>query len=57
MSLEKMKVEVELMRVRAAKGEQELRIAERQDEISRLTEHVKIQDEKIKELEQKLRNF
>jgi hypothetical protein len=43
MSLELKRKEVELMRVRIAKSEMELRVAERQDEIQRLEENIKIQ--------------
>ncbi len=56
-NLEKMKIEVELMRVKAAKGEQELKIAEREDEINRLQDHVKIQEAKINELELKIKSL
>lgn len=57
MSLDKMKAEVELMRVRAAKGEQELKIAEREEEIKKIKEHVKIQNEKILELENRIKSL
>ncbi len=57
MSLEKLKVEVELMQVQAAKGAQQLKIAEREEEIKRIKEHVKIQDDKIQELEIKLKSL
>lgn len=44
MSLELKKKEVELMRVRTARGEMELRIAERMDEIKRLEESIHVQN-------------
>lgn len=55
MSLEKKKIQVELMRVQAAKAELELKIDERLEEIKRLEEHIKIQSNKIIELEEKLK--
>lgn len=43
MNLELKRKEVELMRVQMAKSEMELRIQERQDEVQRLQENIKIQ--------------
>lgn len=43
MSLDLKRKEVELMRVQIAKSEMELRIAERQEEVQRLQENIKIQ--------------
>lgn len=57
MSLERKKTEVELIRVEAAKAEMELRIAERQEEIKRVEENIKIQDSKILELKQRLESL
>lgn len=57
MSLEKKKVEVELMRVKTARMDLELRIEERKDEIQRLEEHVAVQEAKEKELEVKLKDL
>ncbi len=45
MSLEQKRKEIELMRVRTARGEMELRIAERMEEITRLEESIKIQNQ------------
>lgn len=53
-SLEIKKIQVELLRVSAAKAELELRIEERLDEINRLKEHIKISESKEKELKEKL---
>lgn len=44
-NLEKMKLKAELMRVQAAKAEMEYIIAQREDEISRLKESVKKQED------------
>jgi hypothetical protein len=55
MSLEKKKMQVELMRVQAGKAELELKIEERLDEIERLKEHIKIQEKKESELQDKLK--
>jgi hypothetical protein len=43
MSIEIKRKEVELMRVKMAKNEMELRVAEREDEIARLKDNIKIQ--------------
>lgn len=52
--LERKKIEVELLRVNAAKEEMQLRILESQDQINRLQEQIKIQEVKEKELQTKL---
>lgn len=52
--LEQKKTKLELSRVSLAKEEMEMRIAERMDEIARLQDQIKIQDEKINELTMKL---
>lgn len=52
--LEKKKMEVEWMRVKTARMELELKIAEREDEIKKLKEHIEIQTKKEQELKQKL---
>ena len=49
-SLEKQKKELELARVTLAKKELEFKILEREEEISRLKEHISVQDKKISEL-------
>ncbi len=54
--LELKKYQVELMRVQASKAELELKIEERLDEIERLKEHIKISENKEKELMEKLNN-
>lgn len=53
--LEIKKLQVELMRVSAAKAELELRIEEKLDEIERIKEHIKISEAREKELIQKLK--
>lgn len=52
--LERKKLEVELLRVNAAKEEMNLKILEYQDQIVKLTEFVKIQENKEIELKEKL---
>lgn len=52
--LERMKITAELMRVQAARAEMQYIIAQRQDEISKLSGHIKIQEEKELELKLKL---
>lgn len=54
MSLDKKKKELEMMRVSLAKQEMELRIEERMEEIKRLRDNIKIQDDKIEELKLEL---
>lgn len=54
MSLEKKKLQVELMRVKTAKMELECRIEERQEEILRVQEHIIVQQAKEEELQAKL---
>lgn len=53
-SLEIKKLQVELLRVSAAKAELELRIEERLDEIERVKEHIKVSEAREKELRIKL---
>ena len=52
--LEIKKIQVELLRVSAAKAELELRIDERLEEIERIREHIKISEAKEIELKEKL---
>lgn len=53
-SLDRKKIQVELLRVSAAKAELELRIEERLEEIDRLKEHIQISEVREKELKDKL---
>lgn len=55
-NLDKKKLQVELLRVSAAKAELELRVDERLEEIERIKEHIKISEAKEIELKEKLRN-
>lgn len=57
MSLEKKKMQVELMRVQTARMELEYKIEERKDEIKRMMEHVRIQEEKEQELISKIQSL
>lgn len=50
MKLDLKKKQLEHARVKLAREELELKIAEREDEIERLKEHIKIQIQKEKEL-------
>lgn len=54
-NMEKKKRELELERVKLAKKELEFKIDERLEEVERLKEHIKIQDEKIQEIEKELK--
>lgn len=54
MSLEKKKLQLELMRVQTAKLDLELKIDERKEEIKRLEEHIAIQAKREIELKQEL---
>lgn len=54
LDLERLKLEVK--RVDMAKSEMEFKIKERLEEISRLQEHIKIQEDKLKELSEKIRS-
>lgn len=53
-SLELKRKKVELLRVTSAKGELELRIHERMDEIERLKEHIAVQEAKETELSEQI---
>lgn len=57
MSLEKKKKEMELRRVEVARMELELKIEERLEEINRLKEHINVQLEKEKQLNEEIRKF
>ena len=48
------KKQVELMKVQAAKAEMELKILDREDDINRLVDNIKIQDVRIIELKDEL---
>jgi hypothetical protein len=54
MSLEIKKKKLELAKVMCAKQELELKILEREEEILRLMDNIKVQDKKIEELKQEL---
>ena len=54
MSLEKRKNEAELMRVRAARYELEIKVEERLEEIQRLKDHILVQLNKEQELEKEI---
>ena len=53
--LEIKKLQVELMRVQSAKSDMELRIMERQEEIQRLEDNIKIQLAKEEEIQSQLK--
>ena len=53
-NLEKMKLKAELLRVHAAKAEMEYIVAQRMDEIARLEENIKKQDETAALIQSKL---
>lgn len=53
--LEKKRIQAELMKVKAARLDLELKIMESEDQIQRLQTHVKIQADREAELEQKLK--
>lgn len=53
--IEIMRMEVEVMRVKAAACEMELKIEERLEEIERLRGHIVIQNARIVELAQKIK--
>lgn len=57
MSLDLKKKKLELMRVQLAKHELELRIEERLEEINRLKDHVKIQEEAEIRISNELKQF
>ena len=54
-SLELKRIEVELIRVQAARAELEFKIEERLDEIERIKEHIKAQIKREEELTIKIR--
>ncbi len=51
------KVEVELLKVAAARNELECKILEREEDIARIRDHIDIQLKKEKELKDKLLNL
>lgn len=53
-ALDVKKVEVELLKVQAARNELECKILEREEDIARIREHISIQLKKEKELSDKL---
>lgn len=53
-SLELKRMKLELVKVGAARHELEFRIEERLDEINRLKDHVKVQEDKEAELKAKI---
>lgn len=57
MSLEKKKKQLELSRVRLAREEMEIKIAEREEEIKRLTEYIAVQLAKEQSLAEELTNL
>ena len=54
MSLEIKKLKRDLLRAQAAKAELECKIEERKEEMKRIEEHILLQEEVIKEKEEKL---
>jgi hypothetical protein len=52
--LDKRKLELELIRVQAARMDMEIRIEEMKEEIARVQNHISIQSDKETELKQKL---
>lgn len=57
MSIEKMKKELELKKVEIAKEELELRIEERMEDVRRMQEHIKVQEQKAQELRDELKTI
>jgi len=55
-NLEKKKLKMELLKVAAAIGELEYKVEERQEDIIRMENHINLQKERQKELEQQLIN-
>lgn len=56
-NLERKKIELELMKLEAARAELEYKVLEREEDIKRIHEHIAIQNEKIKETQAKLEDF
>ena len=54
MNIEIMKARAEMLRVQSARAEMEVNIYERKEEIKRLEMNMKIQDDKINEIQLKL---
>jgi hypothetical protein len=52
--LELKRIKLELIKVSAARHELEFKIEERLDEIARIKEHIKVQEAKEAELQQKI---
>ena len=56
-ALEAKKLQVELMRVAAARAEMEFKIMERLEDIERLKDQIKLQEAKEQELKQKIESM
>ena len=56
-NLKKKKLELDLMKVAAAKAELEYKIEERLEDIERMKEHIKLQEIRQKELQGELDEF
>lgn len=56
-ALERKKIQVELLRVEAARAELEYKIEERLEDIKRLEENITIQKTKEEELKQKIKEM
>jgi hypothetical protein len=57
MSLEKKKLNLELMRVKMARMELEFRVDERKEEIKKLEDNIKISEAKEQELSDKMKTL
>lgn len=57
MDIEKKKKQLELSRVRLAKEEMEIRIAEREEDIERLRKNIEVQEKTAERLEEELKDL
>ena len=57
MSLEKKKIMLSIQKAMTAKLELEVKIAEREADIERMSDHIELQDKRIDELNEELKNL
>lgn len=54
MSKEQLKIDMEYQKVKAAKYELRYRLAEKEEEVERIKEHIELQDKRLAELQNEI---
>jgi len=57
MSLEKKKIELDIMKAQTAKLELQFKIEKIKEDIQRMNEHIQLQDDRVEELKEELNNL